>query len=160
MTLARFGRVLAGALCLCGMLMTAGCGGGKGEVSGKVSYKGKPVLGGTVSFAPEKGGVMRSPIEEDGSFKISNIPPGKTKIMVETESFRPLSANVGGRRGGGSGVSADFMKQNIEKMNPQGADPSRAKRYVPIPKDYGDPSKSTLTYDVKSGKQTHDIDLK
>lgn len=52
------------------------------------------------------------------------------------------------------------MKQMMEKMNSPLADPERAKRYVPIPPQYGDPDKTKLSYEVKSGKQEHDIDLK
>lgn len=154
---ARFRRVLAAAFCLCGILLAEGCGGGKGVVSGKVLYKGKPVLGGSVSFIPQAGGAMSSPIEEDGSYTIRNIPTGTAKITVETESFRPPLVNV---PAGGGGVSPDFMKKNLEKMNPQMADPQRAKRYVKIPAEYSNPDTSTLTYAVKSGKQEHDIDLK
>lgn len=149
---ARFGRFVAGGLCLCGLLLTAGCGGGKGVVSGKVHYQGKPVRGGNVSFVPEAGGVMSSPIEEDGSYTIRNVPPGTVKITVETDSFRPLAVpQVPG------GASAKLMKKMME---PQSADPQRAKRYVRIPAQYSDPTKSNLTYVVKSGKQEHDIDLK
>jgi hypothetical protein len=154
----RLGRVLAAGFCLCGILLAEGCGSGKGIVSGKVLYQGKPVPGGTVSFNSDKGGVFFSPIEEDGSYTIRGIPTGPAKIAVETESFRPpLSAPL--QRGGGS-VSPEFLKQNLEKMNPQMADPQRAKRYVPIPQQYRDPDKSNLTYEVKSGKQQHDLDLK
>jgi hypothetical protein len=52
------------------------------------------------------------------------------------------------------------MKKYMQEKNPELADPQRAKRYVAIPAQYGDPSKSNLTYEVKSGKQEHDIDLK
>lgn len=159
---ARFGRVSGFALCLGAILLAGGCSGGKGVVNGKVLYKGKPIPGGSVSFTSDKGdkeGVWSSPIEEDGSYTIRGVPAGTAKITVETDSFRPALASVGAQRGGG-GVSAQFMKENLEKMNPQMADPERAKRYVPIPAQYRDATKSNLTYEVKSGKQEHDIDLK
>lgn len=152
----RFGRVGAGGLCLCAILLAAGCGGGKGSVSGKVFYQGKPLGGGTVSFVPEGGGVMSSPIEEDGSYAIRNVPPGTVKITVETESFRPPALTGVGPGGGPSGSMMKYMREK----NPQMADPQRAKKYVPIPAEYGDPSKTNLTYAVKSGKQEHPIELK
>lgn len=149
---ARFGRVVAVCLYLCGILAAAGCSSGKGVVSGKVLYQAKPVRGGTVAFVPAGGGVMSSPIEEDGSYTIRDVPPGKAKITVETDSFRPIAV-PGGPRGG----SPEFMKKMME---PQTADPQRAKRYVRIPAQYSDPDKSKLTCVVKSGKQEHDIELK
>jgi len=161
----RFGRVLAAEFCLCGLLLVEGCGSGKGTVSGKVSYQGKPVPAGTVSFIPETGSPVISPIAEDGTYTIRNIAAGKVKITVETDSARPALDKTGRaatrhKGGGGGGVSQEFMKQNLEKMNPKMADPERAKRYVQIPPNYREPDKTNLTFEVKSGKQEHDIDLK
>jgi hypothetical protein len=144
---------MAGAFGLCGILLAAGCGG-KGVVSGKVLYQGKPVRGGSVSFLLEQGGVMSSPIEDDGSYTIPSVPPGNVKITVETESFRPSIM----QRDASGGAPA-FMKKYIQEKDPQLAE-QRAKRYVRIPPQYSDPDKSNLTYEVKSGKQEHDIDLK
>jgi hypothetical protein len=152
---ARLVRIGTGCLCLCGMLLAAGCAGGKGVVSGKVSYQGKPVRAGTVSFVPQGGGVMSSPIEEDGSYTIRNVPVGTVKITVETESARPPALQSG--RGG---EAPEFMRKYVKEKNPELASPERAKRFVPIPKQYSDADKSNLTYEVKSGKQEHDIDLK
>jgi hypothetical protein len=149
---ARSGRVVIGGLCLCVVLLTAGCGG-KGTVTGKVLYKGQPVRGGSISFVPEGGGgVMSSPIEEDGGYTIRNVPQGPVKITVETDSFRTSAFQGGG--------APDFLKKYMQKKEPELSDPNRAKRYVPIPPQYSDPSKSDLTYVVKSGKQEHDIELK
>jgi hypothetical protein len=151
---ARLRRVLAAAFCLCGILLAVGCSG-KGVVSGKVQYKGKPVLGGSVSLIPATGGAMSSPIEEDGSYTIRDVPPGTAKITVETESFRPPVPPRGV-----PGVSSEYMKKSLEQMNPGMNDPQRAKRYVQIPAEYSDPDKSNLTCTVKGGKQEHNIDLK
>jgi hypothetical protein len=144
--------LIARGLCVWGILLAVGCSGSKGVVSGKVLYQGKPIRGGTVSFILEKGGVMFCPIEEDGSYTIRNVPPGPVKITVETQSFRPLVVPAGPRSG-----PPELMKKMME---PQTNDPERAKRYVPIPIHYSDPSKSNLTYTVQSGAQIHDIDLK
>jgi len=159
---ARFGRVAVGCLCLCGILTAAGCGG-KGVVSGKVLYQGQPLRGGSVAFVPEGGGVMSSPIEEDGSYTIRNVPAGTVKITVETDSIRPASAMKGGPGGAAppemmKNTSSDPAKKFASEQEALMAD--RAKRYVRIPPQYGDASKSNLTYVVKSGKQEHNIELK
>jgi hypothetical protein len=147
---ARLWRGLVGGLCLFGALLAAGCGGGKGTVTGKVFYKGEPVRGGNVSFVPEGGGAVNSAIEEDGSYTVRNVPPGTVKITVENNSFRPAAMQEG----------PAFMQKYMKEKKPEMADPDRAKRYVPIPPKYGDASQSDLTYVVKSGKQEHDIELK
>jgi hypothetical protein len=150
---ARWGRVLAAAFCLCGILLVQGCSGGMGTVSGKVTFLGKPVRGGTVSFIPEAGSVVIAQIEEDGSYTVRNVTPGKAKITVDTSSFRPQAQKAP------PGVSPQFAKEMMEKMNPDFADAGRAKRYVAIPPQYTDPDQTKLSYEVKSGKQQHDIDM-
>jgi hypothetical protein len=148
-------RCFGWLLCLCAILLTAGCGG-KGAVSGKVLYQGKPVPAGTVSFVLEGGGVVSSLIGEDGSYTIQNVPSGTVKITVETASARPPSAQEG--RGPKAPKAPEFMMKYSKEKDPKAAE--RGKRYVPIPEQYSDPARSNLTYVVKSGKQEHDIDMK
>ena len=48
---ALFGRLrLRTCPCPAGLLLCLGCGGSKGEVSGKVTYRGKPLPSGAVTF--------------------------------------------------------------------------------------------------------------
>jgi hypothetical protein len=155
-------RCFGWILCLCAFLLTAGCGG-KGAVSGKVLYQGKPVRAGTVSFVLEGGGVVSSLIGEDGSYTIQNVPPGTVKITVETASARPLFVQDSGQERRGQKKAPDseapeFMMKYSKEKDSRVAE--RGQRYVPIPEQYSDPAKSNLTYVVKSGKQEHDIDLK
>jgi len=151
-------RYFGWILCLCALLLTAGCGG-KGAVSGKVLYQGKPVPAGTVSFVLEGGGVVSSIIGEDGSYTIQNVPPGTVKITVETISARPPSVQERrGQKKGPESKAPEFMMKYSKEKDPKVAE--REKRYVPIPEHYSDPARSNLTYVVKSGKQEHDIDLK
>jgi hypothetical protein len=126
----RFGRIAAGGLFLCGILVAAGCGGQKGEVSGKVSYQGQPVRGGMVSFIPEAGGLKTSAIEEDGSYTVRDVPLGPVKITVETDSFRPPVMPQGGP---GSGGPPESVMKYMKEKNATRDDPKRAKRYVRIP---------------------------
>jgi hypothetical protein len=118
---ARLRRVVAKGLCLCGILLVAGCGG-NGVVSGKVLYQGKAVRGGMVSFIPEGGGVMSSPIEEDGSYTVRGVPPGAVKIIVETDSVRPRSAVQGGsKQGGAKGQPPKMTQDKMKKFGEGGA---------------------------------------
>ncbi len=89
----------------CLMAIVAGCGGGSGPgkpktvaVSGKVTYKGAPVPGGTITFAPQGGAGKRAgsgPIQTDGSFVISSydprdgVEPGDYKVVIDPPPPNP-----------------------------------------------------------------------
>jgi hypothetical protein len=167
---AHFWRLTLALLLLPLGLTIGGCGGGKGTVSGKVTYNGQIVPAGSVQIMPSNGPAITCEIQEDGSYKVSNVAVGKAKVVVETES-----ANSKG--GGGQAMQPQSkdaaMYKNAQKERPFGAppdaDPSQMpnyqkprveKKYVPIPKDYGDPNKTKLELTVKSGNNDFPIDLK
>jgi hypothetical protein len=132
-------------------VFAAGCDAPKGTVTGFVKYKDKIVKGGTVTFVAKGGASGSSPIAEDGSYTVSNIPVGDVQITVETASMKPSGMDVGHKY-----------------KPPPGAPPEAAAgmggkskdRYVQIPDSYNNPSTSGLTYTVKSGNQEFPIDLK
>ena len=107
-------------------LVLAGCGGdGRVSVTGTVSYDGRPVEQGTISFvpldpsqAPEGGGIV------DGRFALS-VPPGKKQVQIT--GSRPLPAD----------------QQDSESGGPLYED------YIPPRFN----TESTLTAEVKAGEQ-------
>lgn len=77
-------------------LSLAGCGNGlnRQAVSGTVTYKGKPIVRGTVTFAPVEGGAapvhVSAPIE-DGKFSVpKEAGPVPGKYVVRFEAFEQL----------------------------------------------------------------------
>src|SRR6185437_5221911 len=71
-------------LLLVGLVFLLGCGGGKGPknyVVGKVTYKGKPVLG-TITFLTSDGNEVTAPINPDGSYMVGEPPMGDNKIAI------------------------------------------------------------------------------
>ncbi len=159
-------RLLIAVFPLAALLCLAGCGA-SGKVTGKVTYKGKPVPGGKVAFYGANNWTGTSEIEEDGSYSIAKVPSGTVKITVDTSSFRPAKLPFNAPKMPNMQDTSKMpkppdMPEEAKKnpmYNPQ-ARAEREKRYVEIPKKYADPEKSGLTYDVKSGTQTHNIDLK
>jgi len=116
------------------LLVLAGCSSSKSgtrEVSGKVTYKGEPLPGGTITFqsANDKDKVGRTGINEDGSYKLGNAPEGDVKIFFIGPS-RPSDTTKG-------------------KAPP-----------VTLEAKYLKPETSGVSYTVKEGTQTYDIDLK
>jgi hypothetical protein len=176
---------LAPALWLGSVVLIVGCAGGKGDVTGKVSYDGKTLKGGTVTFAPAdgEGPSFSGSIDENGTYTVPNVAAGEYKVCVETESLKG-PAGAGGGAGGPPGMKSskggggppgigtpDLSKVKDKGMAgrelPEGYKGDglaiirdNAKRYTPIPTDYANPKTTTVTYKVSSGSQTFDIDLK
>src|SRR6516162_7404846 len=71
-------------------LAAVGCGG-RGDVSGKVSHKGKTLVFGTVQFEASDGTIKQANIETDGSYSIPGVPVGEAKVAVSSEN--PKSSN-------------------------------------------------------------------
>jgi len=122
--------------------VSAGCGphvAPTGELSGKVTVKGKPVTAGMVKFFPEAGGEpVVTPLGTDGTYRVTGVPIGRTKVAIETLSFRNMA-----------GPPPAIAKQY------GGPKPV----YVPIPEKYETPEKSGLAIEVEKGKKPWDIEL-
>jgi len=126
--------VCSAALSAMVTLMACGCGSRTGTVNGKAIYHGEPLTSGLVIFVAADGKVAQpAGIEVDGSYIADNVPIGQQAICVETH---PVSGGDGGGK----------------KDQPR-------PRYVPLPEKYKDAKQSGLTFDVKAGRNIHDIVL-
>lgn len=115
------------------------------NISGKVTYGGNVVGGGTVSVVSkaDRSRVARGSIDATGAYSVKDAPVGEVVITVETETakmFDPAASKGSAPPPGGPGVP------NM--------------KYVKIPAAYNNADTSKLTYSVKAGDQTHDIVLK
>src|SRR5689334_10888810 len=85
------GRILLVSIMV---LSLAGCGskGGKGVLSGKVTYKGQPVNGASLVLLPASGQGAESiiPVSQEGTFSTTGVQPGEYKVIVQ-----PASTGVG-----------------------------------------------------------------
>jgi hypothetical protein len=122
-------------------LAAIGCGG-RGDVSGKVTYKGKPLVWGTVQFEGSDGVVKHGNIQPDGTYTVEAVATGNVKAAVS--SLNPQSS--------------DFQPIQREGQAPRKPRPE-VKGWFPIPDKYDTPFKSGLTYEIKRGQNTIDIDL-
>lgn len=132
-------------LLLPALLLVGGCGrqGPDTVVTGKVTYKGNPVAG-TLTFAGT-GKEVSAPINPDGTYVVGNPPLGPVKILVKG---MPGAAAVK------AGPTAGGKKLPELPGMPKGA----AAAGLPPPPKYASP-KGALAYEVKAGRQTHDIEL-
>jgi hypothetical protein len=122
------------------LIALVGCGGGPVDVRGKVTYDGKAVENGTISFEPEKqDGPTKGQAIAKGEYLLSGpnaVPPGAK--IVRIQAFGPSGRKVS---------AAPGSKEMVDEM----------KQY--IPKQYN--AASTLKVTVESGKtNTLDFDLK
>jgi len=128
-----------------------GCGSGTATVSGKVSYNGKVLKGGNVTFVSSEGKpTVSTSIKEDGTYTLV-VPVGPGKICVETQSLNPAGKSKSMK------YSPPPGQQAPEGLG-GGSSADTAKRYIPIPERFSNPETSELTYDIK-GSQEHNIDL-
>jgi hypothetical protein len=141
------------------LLLLSGCSGTSknSTVSGKVTYKGQPVTGGTLTLHPTdgKGGSFPPiPIKPDGTFMTTDVPAGSWQVAIETESIKGMPTG---------GYNA---KPPQGQKPPDGAAPkmpeidtSGQPKYVQIPKKYSDPKTSNLTWDIVKGKNDKTFEL-
>jgi hypothetical protein len=134
-----FRSAAAGALLTVAAL---GCGG-RGDVSGKVTYKGKPLVWGTVQFEGSDKLIRQSNIKSDGTYSIQGVATGEAKVAVSSINPR----------------SSDFQPREVEGR-PAPKPRPKVEGWFPIPEEYQDLSKPKLSYTVKSGQNTIDIELK
>lgn len=135
------GLVVLGAVV--GLSASMGCGGAKkATVKGTVTYKGEKLGNGNVVFLGADNKGASSPIDANGSYHLSNVPLGPVKITVET--IAPIAATAPAMPG-------------MEMPKIEGG--PAAGKYVRIPDQYKDATRSGLTYEVKSGNHEHNINL-
>lgn len=147
-----FGLVLLAAL------LGAGCGGAsKGNVSGTVTYQGKPLPHGSVNFLSDQNEVLVSAAINEGKYTAFKVPAGPAKLTVSTppqpkSKARPLSKKGPNWRKKPAPSGAEPIE---EKAPPQ----KRTASTILIPAKYTDPNQSGLTYTVQPGDQVHNIEL-
>lgn len=172
---------IAGVLLLATAVSLTGCSSGNKEypsqVSGKVSYKGTPVTGGIITLYTATGTPFQAPISNKGTYMFPNLPEGPMTVTIETESINPDTMKKedykGGKAGAGGGPGAGIgamykkagpapaLKKGQEYKSspvPDGASTGEV-AYVKIPAKYKDKETSGLKIDLKSGKQTKDLEL-
>jgi hypothetical protein len=144
------------------LIVSAGCGEHArsvqhAEVSGRVLFQGKPLPGGVVNFVAVKGAFANTGfIDENGNYTIKP-PVGEVMIGVDNRMLAH-GQQVGDR----PKEEKSIRQKKVAEAEAQQATPPKGPlkgRYVPIPESYTDPTTSKLTYTVKPGSQTHDIEL-
>jgi hypothetical protein len=85
---------------------TTGCGPGTAKISGKVTYKGQPVTGGTLTIAPLKGksNPVTVELKENGEFEVL-APTGEARITIDNRALKNPDK-------GAIGASGDYSNRD------------------------------------------------
>jgi len=148
----RRAALIAPALAL---VVVLGCGGGTGNVSGKVTYQNKPVVSGSVIFYGSNKEAYVGAIDEQGNYRVTGVPSGVATIAVNS----PDPLNAGGQIGLGGKTPKPTGGPNAAVDAPKDKAGTRPAGWRALPPQYGDAATSKLTYDVIGGDSTHDIKL-
>src|SRR5947209_4374509 len=72
------------------LALAAGCAG-RGNVTGKVTYQGKPLVWGTVQFEGSDHIIKQGNIQSDGTYSLQGVATGEAKVAVS--SINPKSSD-------------------------------------------------------------------
>jgi hypothetical protein len=119
-------------LCLC----LAGCGYGRTEVSGVVTYNDKAItespMGGTITFYGPDGVPVTTRIDADGKYRAEGVCVGENKVAICYQRTIPKAANKRVPKAGETPVAVDTGSPYL------------------IPDSYVSPTTSELTVTVES----------
>jgi hypothetical protein len=137
-------------------LGVAGCSGGKGAVSGKVTYAGKPVVFGVVLMVGKDSMPVRGEIDPDGNYTVKDVPYGDIRVAVNSPMPRK-----------DRWVPERNLPEEVKKhlKEPPKGDASIGagvdmKKWFELPSKYASHDTSEVSVKVNQKLTTFDIELK
>jgi hypothetical protein len=133
------------ALTGCILLAATGCESSTGA-SGTVTYDGRPVEKGTITFLPADGqGPAAGGEIRDGQYRVDDLTPGAKIVQIEAFQDIPYARS-----------SEESARQAEEAMRRGGTGTAAEKAATIPPNAEG----NNATVEVEPGKQTFDFHLK
>ena len=140
------------------------------QVLGMITYKGKPLPAGFVTF---HGKGMKDTFQatiDDGKYVLKNVRPGEFKVTIDTESIAAFAkqlqeqvARLEARAEllkAAKKEDADLAKRIAELKERVKTVETAQKKVVKVPAKYAAVDTSGLTFKVAPGENTFDIELK
>ncbi|VTS00021.1 hypothetical protein [Tuwongella immobilis] len=127
----------------------------RGKITGQLTYQGKAIQYGTVTFFGPDNLTYMADIEPDGSFAINEVPQGKLAVCVQQPPPRPQPRPQSLPRAGGLG--SPESKDAARKESAPKEFPQPGPR---LPAQFADAKTSGLTVDHTGPATTWTVDLK
>lgn len=118
------------------------------NVTGRVTYQGRPVIWGSVVIAGKDGRTAAGPIKPDGTFAVTGAPTDAVSVAVVSRDplLQTWATNIKESR-------------NRPTAKAFSASPVDRKKWFPLPAKYEDPENSGVTAKLKSGDNEFNVDL-
>jgi hypothetical protein len=142
-------RISVGLLLL---VVLIGCGPKRpkiGVISGTITYKGRPVNGAALLLYPTndpEGASVTIPVDQNGGFRIADIPPGQYKMAVE--------GTEGAAQADLTNVSPERLAEAKQMLAPMNTPAT-----IPFPKKYKNPQTSGLQCTVTEKNEKLNLEL-
>ena len=141
-------RLVASVLLLAAASFMAGCNSTNNTLTGKVTFRGKPVTYGSVLVLCADGSQRTGNIQPDGTYTVTDLPTGAVKLaVISPEPPDPRDQLPHPLPPGAPGAP------------PADLPPIDRSRWFALPDEFGDPEKSGKTATVSSGTTEFDIEL-
>jgi len=150
------------APCMC-LALLSGCGAGRGDVRGRVTYRGKPLRLGDVMVVGSDSLAYYGQIKEDGTYLVRGVACGPARLAVDSPDPRADGLARRRQKSGRPQLPAKLEKIHGVKLPARSrSEPPKADagKWFAIPRRYGSHETSGLTLTVGRGNNAHDIDLK
>ena len=137
-----------GVFVLVGLPVLAFRGSGTNKLTGRVTFRGRPVVVGTVIAVTADGTIHRAKLDPESRYDLTGLPNGSVRLGVI--SHDPSRALLKQQK-----IAARSDRVSAEDRGPT-AEPAR---WFALPVLYEDPQKSGLEVETK-GPQKFDIELR
>jgi hypothetical protein len=128
-----------------------GCSVGKADVTGRVTYRGKTVVTGTVIVRGSDGIEMMGKIGPDGSYSVPGITAGEVKFAVVSRDPAVVNARALVGKGRADGKE--------EASVPPAPPPLPEVKWFALPDQYESAETSKIGTSLKPGSNQFNIDL-
>ena len=120
----------------------------RAKVTGRVTYRGHPVIWGSVVVAAKDGRVAEGPINPDGTYTVESAPAGVVAIGVVSRDPLVQTWQTNIRQSRDRVTAKSFGKSPVDR-----------KKWFPLPPQLEQPENSGLSLTLQKGDNEFNIEL-
>ena len=144
------------------LLALAGCGSGTGAVTGRVTFRGKPVVSGSVLMMGADNKLVSGPLDAEGRYALNSVPLGTVQVALVSPNPNPPPPPLLRRLLKRREKEMKLLEEKKDVKDPPAPAAPKADRrkWFPLPKQYELADTSGITTTIHEGDNTFDIELK